>query len=81
MTDEIIIYCIVDNILKAMNIKNDPQTRIFPSEVLTTAIVACLFFEGNFRKALEFMNLFRSYILSKSRFSRRLKRLNEIEDF
>jgi len=71
------IYCIVDDILKALNIKDDPQTKMSSSEVLTTAIVACLFFGGNFRKALKTMSLFFSYVLSESRFLRRLQRLNK----
>jgi len=77
MTDEVItIYCIVDDILKAMNFKDDPQTKMSSSGVLTTAIVACIFFGGNFRKALKFTSLFCSYVLSESRFSGRLRKLN-----
>ena len=40
----ITIYCIVDDILKALNVKDDPQAKMSSSEVLTTAIIACLFF-------------------------------------
>jgi len=47
------------------------------SEVLTTAVVACLFFGGNFRKSSSFISLYCSYVLDESRFHRRLKRLNE----
>lgn len=78
MNDEIVtIYRIVDDILKAMNFKDDPKAKMSSSEVLTTAIIACLFFGGNFRKALKLMSLFCSYVLSESRFLRRLKRLNQ----
>ena len=78
MTDEVItIYCIVDDTLKAMNIKDDPQAKMPSSEVLTTAVAACLFFGGNFRKTLKFMSLLCSYVLSESRFIRRLRKLNK----
>ena len=54
MDREIItIYCIVDDILKALNIKDDPQTKMSSSEVLTTAIVACLFLEETSEKLLK----------------------------
>ena len=54
MTDEVItIYCIVDDILKAMNFKDDPQTKMSSSEVLTTAIVACIFFSYNVQRLLK----------------------------
>jgi hypothetical protein len=78
MEEQVItIFCIIDDILKTLKIKDDPQTKMSSSEVLTTAIVACLFFGGNFRKSLSFMFLYCSYVLDESRFHRRLKRLNE----
>ena len=73
----ITIFCIIDDILRALKIKDDKQAKMSSSEILTTAIVACLFFGGNFRRSLSFMSLFCSYVLDESRFHRRLKKLNE----
>jgi len=40
MEEQVItIFCIVDDILKTLKIKDDPQTKMSSSEVLTTAIV------------------------------------------
>jgi len=78
MHNEVVtIYCIVDDILKALNVKDDPQAKMSSSEILTTAIVACLFFGGNLRKALNAMSLFFSYVLSEGRFLKRLYKLSE----
>ena len=78
MEEQVItIFCIIDDILKTLKIKDNPQTKMSSSEVLTTAIIACLFFGGNFRKSLSFMSLYCSYVLDESRFHRRLRNLNE----
>ncbi len=78
MHNEVVtIYCIVDDILKALNVKDDPQAKMSSSEILATAIVACLFFGGNLRKALNAMSLFFSYVLSEGRFLKRLYKLSE----
>ena len=73
----ITIYCIIDDILKAINHQDDPQAKMSSSEIITTSIVACLFFGGNYRKALKFMELYCSYVISESRFNRRLKIISE----
>jgi len=76
-TEVISIYCIIDDILKTLGVKDDPQAKMSSSEVLTTAVVACLYFGGNYSKTLRFMSLFFSYVLSESRFVRRFQKLNE----
>jgi len=73
----ITIYCIIDDILKSLGWEDDRQVKMSSSEVLTTAIIACLAFGGNFTKSLNFMRLFCSYVLEKSRFLRRLNRLKK----
>ena len=39
MHNEVVtIYCIVDDILKALNVKDDHQAKMSSSEILTTAM-------------------------------------------
>ena len=46
--DKIIaLYCIVDDILKAMHHQEDKRVRVSDSEVITTAFVAVLYFGGH----------------------------------
>ena len=48
MNNEIIaIYCLCDDILRAMNHRGDPQQQMSDAEVMTTAIVAVVYFCGN----------------------------------
>lgn len=79
MDEQIVaIYAIVNDILRAMNHQEDKQCRMSDSEVITTAIVAALFFGSNYELARAFLRQ-KQYIpamLSKSRFSRRLHRLD-----
>lgn len=74
MEDQIdFIYCIVDDILKAMNHQEDQQRKMRDAQLITTAIVAMKEFGGNFEKAKRW--LYPKYIpdtLSRSRFNRRL---------
>ncbi len=78
MLDKIIAtFCILDDLLKILHHRNDPQAKIIDSESLTIAIVACQEFGGNMRKALQWvkaLHLF-SFVPSESRFNRRLHRL------
>ena len=41
----IAIYCIIDDILKSLGWEDDRQAKMSSSEVLTTAIIACLWRE------------------------------------
>jgi IS5 family transposase len=70
------IFCIVDDVLKNLGLKDDVRVQASNSEILTIAILAFLFFGGNFKKALSFVlqhNLFTK--ISYSRFLRRLRDL------
>jgi len=71
----IAIYCILDDILKELNFKDDPQAKMSSSEILTVAVLACLFFGCNYRRALSYSRKLFSYVLDESRFLKRLKRL------
>ena len=71
------VFYLCDKLLEALNHQQDPQTQMSDAEVMTTAIVAALFFGGNFTTASDFLKTHR-YIpnmLSKSRFNRRLHRI------
>ena len=74
------IYCFLDDFLKAMNHREDQRCQFSDAEVLTTAVIAMLYFGGNFEKSksvLKELGLMRR-MLSRSRFSRRLHRLSDL---
>jgi hypothetical protein len=75
MNNEIVaIYCLCDDILKAMNHRSDVQQQMSDAEVMTTAIVAAMYFCGNFEKARKHLSAphYIPTMLSKSRLNRRL---------
>ena len=74
------IYCLCDDILKTMNHYEDPQRQMNDAEVITTAIVAALYFGGNLEKARALLGASR-YIpgmLSRSRLNRRLHAISDL---
>lgn len=76
----IALYCFIDDLLKAMNHREDVRCQVGDAQVLTTALVAMLDYGGNYQKALTKIgeqNIF-SRSLSRSRFSRRLTRLTDL---
>jgi hypothetical protein len=76
-TEIIIIYCICDDYLKSIHHQEDPQCLMSDGEVMTVALVAALYYGGNFalaRKALDEPDYIKP-MLGKSRFSRRLQRI------
>ena len=81
MDDSILaIYCLCDDLLKALLHQEDPRRQISDAEVMTTAIVAALYFGGNFERARWLLTSPR-YIpamLSKSQFNRRLHALRDL---
>ena len=81
MNDKIIAtFCLCDDLLKAMNHREDPQCHMNDAEIMTTALVAALFFGGNHELARAMLKE-QGYIpgmVSKSRFSRRLHRIKDI---
>jgi hypothetical protein len=81
MDDKIIAtFCLCDDLLQAIHHPQDPQGQMNDAEVMTTALVAALFFRGNHESARTMLKQ-HGYIpqmLSKSRFSRRLHRIQGI---
>jgi len=81
MDDRIIAtFCLCDDLLQAIHHPEDPQGQMNDAEVMTTALVAALFFRGNHESARAMLKQ-HGYIpqmLSKSRFSRRLHRIHDI---
>ena len=47
----IAIYCLCDDVWKALHPYEDPHRQMTDAEVMTTAIVAALFFGGNGKRA------------------------------
>lgn len=80
LQDKVIgIYCIIDDILKEMNHKEHNSRKFTDSQVLTTAIVSALYFNGNQSSALSYMrsHMFKNTI-HKSGFTKRLHRVREL---
>jgi hypothetical protein len=70
------VYCLCDDMLKALHHRDDPQCLMTDAEVMTTAIVAALDYGGNLEKARRMLQR-EGYIpnmLGKSRFNRRWHR-------
>lgn len=76
----ITIYVICSEYLEAMGHQEDKQCRMSDAEVMTTALVAMLHFGGNYAKARKWLKSpqYIPTMLGKSRFSRRLNRLNPL---
>ena len=68
------LYSLCDDVLKTLHHSEDPQCRMSDAEVMTTAIVAALYFGGNLERArgLLAQPTYIPWMLSKSRFNRRL---------
>lgn len=74
------IYDILEFVQFILNLtghQESSQTKMKDAEVITTAIIAGIYFNGNFQKTLSFFDDYPhfDYVLSKSRFSRRLSKL------
>lgn len=74
------IYCFIDDFLKATDHREDQRCQISDSEVLTVAVIAMLYFGGNFEKSrLVLFELgLMTRMLSRSRLNRRIHRLNSL---
>lgn len=79
-TQIIAVYCLCDDLLRAMNHRDDVQCRMSEAEVMTAAIVAALYFGGNFALACRMLceQGYMPYMLSASRFNRRLHRIKPL---
>lgn len=67
------IFCYVDDFLKALSWRDDPQCRLSLSEVVTIALTAARFFGGNIESSRTFL-CEHGYVshIGKSRLNRRL---------
>ena len=76
----IALYCIIDDLLKAIGHREDCRTKVSDAEVITTAFAAMLYFGGHYDNARAFMKMtgLVPRMLDKSRFSRRLHRRAEL---
>lgn len=74
------IYCFIDDLLKAMQHREDSPAEFAHSEVVTTAIGVMLFLGGNFERAPSFLHSsgMMPRMLARSRLSRRLSRLGDL---
>lgn len=73
-TKIVTIFCLCDDMLKAFYHREDVQIQMNDAEVMTTALVATLFFGGNYTLARSMLQEqgYVPHMLGKSRFSRRL---------
>ena len=81
MDDKIIaIFCLCDDLLKAMQHQEDRQCHMNDAEIMTTAFIAALFFRGNHESARAMLTQhgYIPHMVSKSRLSRRLHRIKDI---
>jgi len=81
MDDTIIAtFCLCDDLLKAMHHQENRPCQMNDAEIMTTAVIASLFFRGNHESARAMLKQHGDipHMVSKSRFSRRLHRLKEI---
>jgi hypothetical protein len=78
LNETIGIYAIIDDLLKAIAHQEDCRTEMSDAEIITTAIIAAMFFDGNHSKACSYMKDHKliPYMLEKSRFNRRLHRVS-----
>lgn len=74
------VFCLCDDLLRAMHHREDKQCEMSDAEVMTVAIVAALYFGGNYTRS-RYLLQEQHYIprlLDKSRFSRRLHRVKPL---
>ena len=81
MDDKIIAtFCLCDDLLKAIHHQEDCQCQMNDTEIMTTALIASLFFRGNHESARALLKQhgYIPHMLSKSRFSHRLHRIKAL---
>lgn len=74
------IYCLCDDLLKALHPVEDRQRQMTDAEVMTTALVAAQHFGGNFERARVWLKgtQYIPNMLSRSRFNRRLHAVQDL---
>lgn len=81
MINEIIaLYCLVDDVLKAIGHRDDSRRSLTDAEVITTALVAARFFGGNQAQSQNYLREqgLIPHRLSPSRFNRRIHAVAEL---
>ena len=81
MDDKLIAtFCLCDDLLKTIHHQEDCQCQMNDAEIMTTALIASLFFRGNHESARAMLKQhgYIPHMVSKSRFNRRLHRIKEI---
>ena len=75
-----VIYCIIDDLLKANGHTGDVRAELSDAEVITTALVAARYFGGNVEHARAFLleSGLMPRMLSRSRLNRRLHRVADL---
>ena len=62
------VFCLIDDMFKALHHYENPQTTVSDAKVMTTAIIAALYFGGNYTNAATCGSQgYISRMLSKSR--------------
>lgn len=74
------LYCIVDDLLKAIGHEDDCRCVLSDSEVITAALVAAFNFGGNIERSRSFLQEagLMPRMLSRSRLNRRLHRVADL---
>ncbi|BAZ69839.1 MAG: hypothetical protein KME28_19730 [Pelatocladus maniniholoensis HA4357-MV3] len=55
LNETIAIYAIIDDLLKAIAHQEDCRIQMSDAEIITTAIIAAMFFDGNHTRACSYM--------------------------
>lgn len=74
----IAVYCLIDEYLKAMNIKDDVRAKVSNSEILLLGYIAVSDFNGNYFKAYRYFQMLN--IVNMLEYSRFIKRINKLEN-
>ncbi len=75
-----VIYCIVDDLLKASGHTEDVRAVLTDAEVITAALIAARYFGGNIEHSRSFLHAtgLMPRMLSRSRLNRRLHRVADL---
>jgi len=79
-TQIVVVFCLCDDMLKALHHPEAIQRQMSDAEVMTAAIVAVLYFKGNFALASRILydGGYIPKMLGKSRFNRRLQGIADV---
>jgi hypothetical protein len=79
-TQIVFVYCLCDDILKGLHHYEDTQREMSDAEIMTTSIVAALYFGGNLEKSRAFLQEhgYIPHMLGKSRFNRRVHKVSAL---